>query len=133
MATAMEIIFNKAMKAERSEFLAAEPHEPTPERRGYGNGFKPKKVKSRIGNLSLEVPQIRNLKDPEDSFYPRSLEKGLRSERALKLAVAEMYVKGVSTRRVKKITRKLCGLDVSSTQVSRGSNSLRQCPPLNSF
>ena len=59
-------------------------------------------------------------------FYPHSLERGLRSERALKLAIAEMYVQGVSTRRVAEITRELCGLDVCSAQVSRARpNSTR--------
>ncbi len=124
MATAFEIIFNEAMKIERSAFLEAGPHERTSKRRGYSNGFKSKNVNSRLGKLEVNIPQVRDLKDPDKSFYPKSLDKGLRSERALKLAVAEMYVKGVSTRKVKDITRKLCGLDVSSSQVSRASKML---------
>jgi len=124
MASAMEILFNEAMKIERSVFLGADSHERTPERRGYRNGFKGKKVKTRVGELEVAVPQVRDLKDPDDTFYPKSLEKGLRSERALKLAIAEMYVQGVSTRRVKEITQELCGLDVSSTAVSRASKLL---------
>src|SRR5690606_39227376 len=64
--------------------------------------------------LTLSVPQVR-----DGSFYPQSLEKGLRSERALKVALAEMYVQGVSTRKVARITEQLCGFEVSSTQVSR--------------
>lgn len=67
----------------------------------------------------MEIPQARGI-----SFYPQSLEKGIRSERALKLAIAEMYVNGVSTRRVSEITEVLCGLDISSTQVSRFSKIL---------
>ena len=55
------------------------------------------------------------------NFYPQSLEKGIRSERALRLAVAEMYVQGVSTRRVKEITEVLCGYEISSTEVSRAA------------
>jgi putative transposase len=70
-------------------------------------------MQTRIGKLHLQVPKTREL-----SFYPTCLEKGTRSERALGLAMAEMYVNGVSTR-VKKITEELCGLEVSSTQVSR--------------
>ncbi|MBD3425138.1 MAG: IS256 family transposase, partial [Candidatus Latescibacteria bacterium] len=124
MASAFEIIFNEAMKIERSAFLEAGPHERTSKRRGYSNGFKPKEVNSKVGKLKVNVPQVRDLKDPEESFYPKSLDKDLRSERALKLAVAEMYVNGVSTRKVKNITRKLCGLDISSTQVSRASKLL---------
>jgi transposase-like protein len=62
--------------------------------------------------LPLKVPQTR-----DGQFYPQSLERGLRSERALLLAIAEMYVQGVSTRRVKRIVEELCGLEVSSSQV----------------
>ena len=67
----------------------------------------------------LEVPQVQGM-----SFYPQCIEKGSRSERALKLAVAEMYLKGVSTRRVEKITQALCGLDFTSTQVSLATMEL---------
>jgi len=124
MATAMEVIVNEAMKLERADFLRAEPHERTADRRGYANGYKDKSVRSRIGELGLRIPQVRDLADPQAGFYPKSLEKGLRSEQALKLAVAEMYVQGVSTRRVKEITRQLCGLEVSSMQVSRAAKLL---------
>lgn len=124
MASAMEVLLNEVMKVERSEFLRAGPYVRTPGRRGYGNGFKPKRVDTRVGSLDLSVPQVRDLEDSSMSFYPKSLERGLRSERALRLAIAEMYVQGVSTRRVKEITRELCGLEVSSTQVSRAASLL---------
>jgi putative transposase len=62
------------------------------------------------------VPQVR-----EGGFYPSALEKGLRIERALVAALAEMYVQGVSTRKVKAITEDLCGVEVSATQVSRAT------------
>lgn len=124
MATAMEVVFNEAMKIERADFLRAELHERTPDRRGYANGYKDKKVKSRVGRLDLSIPQVRGLGEDEEGFYPKSLERGLRSERALKLAVAEMYIQGVSTRRVKEITRQLCGLEVSSSDVSRATKLL---------
>jgi transposase-like protein len=123
MATAMSTLLNEAMKLERSQFLEASPYERTTERVGYANGFKPKRVNSRVGKLDLNIPQVRDV-DSESGFYPRSLEKGLRSERALKLAIAEMYVQGVSTRKVAEVTRELCGLDVSSTQVSRSAQLL---------
>lgn len=110
----LEKLFNAAMEVERSQFLGAEPYERTDERRGYGNGFKDKRVKTRVGELRLKIPQVRGL-----SFYPRSLEKGCRSEKALKLAIAEMYVMGVSTRKVTEITEQLCGTEISATQVSR--------------
>ena len=110
----MQLLLNFAMKQERSQYLKAEPYERSTNREGYANGFKPKTLQTRMGSMTVEIPQVRGM-----SFYPSSLEKGCRSERALKLAIAEMYVKGVSTRKVAKITEALCGLDISSTQVSR--------------
>ena len=62
-------------------------------------------MRTRIGEVTLQVPQVRGLPADLVGFYPRSLEKGLRSERALKLAIAEMYVQGVSTRKVAPITQ----------------------------
>jgi transposase-like protein len=67
---------------------------------------------------------VRGLPADVVGFYPQSLEKGLRSERALKLAIAEMYVTGVSTRKVAQITQELCGFEVSSSQVSRATQLL---------
>lgn len=110
----LELLFNAAMKVEREHFLGAESHERNEERKGYANGYKPKEVQTRMGALELKVPQVRGL-----GFYPKSIEKGCRSERALKVAIAEMYLSGVSTRNVTDITEKLCGFEVSSTQVSR--------------
>jgi len=123
MAEAMELLLNEAMRLERDDFLGAAPYERSPERRGHANGFKGKKVKSRLGELRLQVPQVRDVEDG-DTFYPRALERGERSEKALKLALAEMYVQGVSTRKVAAITKELCGLEVSSTQVSRAAAEL---------
>ena len=87
MARAMQILINEAMKIERNEVLGAKPYQRTQERRGYANGFKPKTFHTRVGKVQLQVPQTRGVE-----FYPKSLERGVRSERALKLAVAEMYV-----------------------------------------
>ncbi len=75
-------------------------------------------METRSGSLQLRVPQARDLEEGLDTFYPQSLERGIRSERALKLAVAEMYIQGVSTRNVAAITEKLCGFEVTSMQVS---------------
>ena len=85
---ALQILLNEAMKAERSAALGAGPHERTPQRRGYANGYKDKTVATRLGSLALQVPQVRG----DVTFYPSALERGVRSERALKLAVVEMYV-----------------------------------------
>jgi putative transposase len=119
MAEAMQILFNEAMKLQRSAALGAQPYERCDTRRGHANGFKPKTFGSRLGQLNLQIPQTRGVE-----FYPSVLERGERSERALKLAIAEMYVQGVSTRKVAAITEELCGLDVSSSQVSRASQML---------
>jgi len=119
LAEAVTVLLNSAMVAERSEHLCAEPYERSARRVDYANGYKDKFLKTRLGTLSLKVPQTR-----DSEFYPQSLSKGLRSERALLLAIAEMYVQGVSTRRVKKIVEELCGMDISSTQVSRAAAEL---------
>jgi transposase-like protein len=115
----IRILVNEAMLLERQNHLQARPYERTEGRRGYANGYKPKRVKTRVGEINFEVPQVR-----EGGFYPGTLEKGLRSERALMLALAEMYVQGVSTRKVAAITEQLCGTSVSSTQVSRAASLL---------
>ena len=118
---ALRLLLNAAMLLERQHHLRAEPFERTEARNGHANGFKDKRYQTRLGELDLRVPQVRNSAEP---FYPRSLEKGLRSERALKLALAEMYVQGVSTRKVAAITEQLCGFEVTSTQVSRAAAEL---------
>lgn len=120
MADAMRLMLNEAMRIERSQALEADPYQRTEKRRGYANGFKPKTVSTRLGDLALQVPQVRG----EVEFYPSALERGVRSERALKCAIAEMYVQGVSTRKVTAVMSELCGLEVSSTQVSRAAKLL---------
>jgi putative transposase len=116
MAEAMRLLLNHAMQAERSKALGAAPYERSTTRKGHANGFKPKTLQTRLGELTLEVPQVRG----ELEFYPSILERGLRSERALTLAIAEMYIQGVSTRRVSAILGQLAGtLEISSSQVSR--------------
>lgn len=117
--TAISILVNEAMQIDRSRHLKAEPYERNDQRQGYANGFKDKKLKTRVGELDLKIPQVRAC-----DFYPSFLEKGLRSERALNSAIAEMYVNGVSTRKVQKIIEQMCGFDVSSSDVSRASKLL---------
>lgn len=133
----IRIVFNSAMQAEREKFLGAAPYQRSPERRGHAHpvlqaslagaqraqhrtyGFKPKSVQTRVGDIQFDVPQVR-----EGGFYPSALEKGLRSERALHLTFAEMYLQGVSTRKVSAILEQLCGSSVSSTQVSHATQLL---------
>jgi len=120
MAEVVRMMLNEAMRLERSQVLEAAPYERSEKRLGYANGYKPKTVATRLGPLTVQVPQVRGDVD----FYPSALERGVRSERALKLAVAEMYVQGVSTRKVTGVMEQLCGFEVSSTQVSRASQLL---------
>jgi len=101
------ILLNEAMKIERDQTLGAGLYERSEDRRGYANGYKPKSIDTRMGKLTVNVPQVRG----GIQFYPSALEKGCRSERALKLAIAEMYVQGVSTRRVNEVLEKMCGLE----------------------
>jgi len=115
----VRVIVNEAMCIERENYLGAKPYERTPERQGHANGFKPKTVKTRIGEVTFDIPQVR-----DGGFYPRSLEKGMRSERALLMTLAEMYVQGVSTRKVSAITEQLCGTQISASQVSRAMQTL---------
>ena len=116
MAQAMELLLNECMKVERQQALGVGPYQRGEARRGQANGFKPKQLKTRVGPLNLQVPQVRGA-----SFYPTALERGSRSEKALRLALAEMYVQGVSTRKVSQITEQLCGCEISSSDVSRAT------------
>jgi len=113
-AEGIRLLVDEAMRVERHQVLQAQPYERTNTRQGYANGFKPKTLTSRVGPITFRVPQVRG----ETAFYPSALEKGIRSEQALKLALAEMYVQGVSTRKVSAIVEELCGTSVSSAQVS---------------
>ena len=121
MAQAMQVLLNECMKVERQQAIGAGPYERSESRRAQANGFKPKRVKTRIGELKLAVPQVRGME-----FYPSVLERGVRSENALKLALAEMYVQGVSTRKMAEVTEQLCGCEVSSSEVSRVAATLDQ-------
>ena len=111
-----EMLLNAAMLLERSAHLQAAPHQRVEARNGYANGFKPRSLNTTLGKLRLDLPQVRNSSAP---FRTSFLESGSRTERALKAAIAEMYIQGVSTRRVTKVLEELCGLEITSTQVSR--------------
>ena len=121
LAEAMRVLLNHAMEIERAKALGAAPYERAVTRTGYANGFKPKTLQTRLGEMTVAVPQVRG----EVAFYPSALERGRRSERALTLAIAQMYVQGVSTRKVTSILEQLAGtLEISSTQVSRAAAQL---------
>ena len=119
MREVFELILNEIAKIERAQYLGVEPYERSESRVTHANGFKDKALKTRVGELNLKIPQTRDCK-----FYPTSIEKGLRSERALGLAIAEMYMQGVSTRKIAAIAEKLCGVQVTSDEVSRLNKQL---------
>lgn len=119
MTELFRIGMNAAMRLERDSFLNAGPYERKPQRIGYANGFKPKTFSTRSGPVTFAIPQTRGT-----GFYPKALERGMRSERAMTLSMAEMYVQGVSTRKVKNIMEKLCWFEVSSSQVSEAAKTL---------
>jgi transposase-like protein len=116
-----EILMNAAMLLERETHIGAAPYQRGTERNGYANGFKPRAFQIGIGTLDLSVPQVRESDTP---FRTSLLEKGSRSDRALKSAIATMYVEGVSTRRVTRIMEQMCGFQVSSGQVSNLNKQL---------
>lgn len=116
-----EILMNAAMLLERETHIGAAPYQRGTERNGYANGFKPRTFQTGIGALELAIPQVRESDSP---FHTSLLEKGSRSDRALKSAIAIMYVEGVSTRRVTRIMEQMCGFQVSSGQVSNLNKQL---------
>jgi putative transposase len=118
---ALRILVNEAAKIERSAFLGAAPYERTATRRDYANGFKPKTMLTRVGELTFQVPQVRS-----GDFYPSAQDGGTRTDQALNLALAEMYVQGVSTRRVIEVLQRLLGpeISLSTAQVSRAAARL---------
>jgi transposase-like protein len=119
LGRAVEILINEAMRIERDRHINAKAYERSELRNGHSNGFKPKQLNTRLGALNLQVPQVR-----ESNFYPSFLERGLRSERALSLSLAEMYIQGVSTRKVSAILEEMCGFEVTSMDVSRSAKLL---------
>ena len=111
-----------AMKIEREQFLGAKHYERSASRQGYANGYKPKRIDTLAGTVTVDVPKTAD--HGEQPFYPQSLERGRRSTRAVMLAVAEMYFKGVSTRDAEAVMKEFGIESLSSTQVSRAAKLL---------
>jgi len=103
----------QVLEAEMTSFIGAETYQRNDVRRGWRNGYKPRTLKTRVGELELMVP-----KDRDGQFQTELFERYQRSEKAFVLALLQMYVEGVSTRKVSAITEALCGLEVSKSQVS---------------
>jgi len=115
----LELIVQSALEVEMSAHLEAEPYERNQERTGYRSGHRPRVFTTRVGDLELLVPQ-----DRDGTFSTALFECFQRSEKALALAMMEMYVQGVSTRKVAAITEELCGRAFSSQQVSKLAKGL---------
>lgn len=115
----VEWLVQELLELEFNEFLGAEPYERSEERRGYRNGFRERELFTRVGRLTLRVPR-----DRAGRFSTQLFERYQRSEKALVLALQESYLQGVSTRKVRKITEKLCGVEFSKDQVSRMAQAL---------
>lgn len=118
---AISTLINHAMIIERERHLGATAYQRTERRDGHANGFKERTLNTRVGPVEVRIPQVR---DSSQSFFPTALERGQRSEKALAATVAEMYLQGVSTRRVTKVMEELCGFEVSSNQVSKATKEL---------
>jgi transposase-like protein len=119
MAEVFRRLLNLAMRVEREQYLGASEYERTASRRGFGNGFKTKSLDTPAGTITIDVPKTRQHEG--EPFFPQALERGTRSNRAVMACIAEMYVKGVSTRDVQNVLAELGLKNVSSTQVSRAN------------
>ena len=115
----VERVLQELLEAEMTEHVGAAPHERTDTRKGQRNGYKPRTLRTRVGTLNLLVPQ-----DREGTFSTKLFSRYQRNEKALVLALMEMYVEGVSTRKVKEVTEELCGISFSKSLVSSLSGSL---------
>jgi len=114
LAKLIESVLNQVLEAQVSESLQAEPYERNDERAGYRNGYRTRQLYTRVGPISLRVPQTRN-----GAFSTEIFKRYQRSEQAFVLALMEMVVNGVSTRKVSKITEELCGASFSKSTVSQ--------------
>ena len=112
--TMLEIMAQRVMEEELARHLGAQRHERTPDRRGHRNGYKARRLKTRVGELAFQVPQARGVEPYSQMLFA----KWQRSERALLVACAEMYFMGVSTRKVKKVLEKMGGFELSASTVS---------------
>jgi putative transposase len=115
----VERMVQQILEVQMSEHIGAAPYERTTERKGHRNGHKPRALRTRVGTLNLLVPQ-----DREGTFSTRLFCRYQRNEKALVLALMEMYVEGVSTRKVKEVTEVLCGTSFSKSLVSQLAGGL---------
>lgn len=113
LAKLVESVLNQVLEAQLAETLGADRHERSDERQGYRNGYRARTLYTRVGPVTLQVPQTR-----DGSFSTEIFKRYQRSEQAFVLALMEMVVNGVSTRKVSAITEELCGASFSKSTVS---------------
>ena len=116
----LEAVLNSAMREEATAHVGASMHERSAARRGYRNGSKPRRFKTRAGELALEIPQVRDC----EPYHPSLFGRWERSERALLVACSEMYFQGVSTRNVRAVLDQMCDTELSAMTVSRVAGEL---------
>lgn len=113
LAALLRPVLNEILESEMTDHVGAQPHERTEERTGRRNGHYERALTTRVGTVELRVPR-----DRDGTFSTALFERYQRSEKALVLAMMEMVVNGVSTRKVSRITDKLCGQEFSRSTVS---------------
>ena len=109
----LEKVFNAVLQAEATDQIGAGMYERSDERETYRNGYRIRQFTTRVGSLTLHIPKLRN-----GTFSTELFQRYQRSEQALQLTMMEMYIQGVSTRKVQKITEELCGTSFSKSTVS---------------
>ena len=119
VAKLLEAVLNQVLDAQARDQIGAEPYERTEGRVAYRNGYRPRQLYTRVGQLTLRVPQFR-----DGQFSTEIFSRYQRSEQALVLSMMEMVLNGVSTRKVTKITEELCGTSFSKSTVSQLCQSL---------
>jgi putative transposase len=119
LQAALQALLQAALEAEMSETIGAEKGERTETRLAYRSGYYPRSLVTRVGTLELRVPQ-----DRAGRFSTELFQRYQRSEKALVGTLAEMYVQGVSTRKVKAVTEALCGHGFSASAISTINKSL---------
>jgi len=117
--SAVQEVVHEVLEAEMDETIGARKGERSSERNGYRSGYYPRGLTTRVGKLELRVPQ-----DRAGRFSTEVFERYQRSEKALVASMAEMYVQGVSTRKVKAVTEELCGHSFSASSISRINQTL---------
>lgn len=115
----VKFFFQELLEANMDKHIGVGKYERSEERTGYRNGYRPRHFKTRVGMLNLQIPQ-----DREGTFDPEIFKRYQRSEKALVSAMIEMFLKGVSTRKVSSIVEELCGISVSKSQLSSMVKSL---------